>query len=153
MKRVVLALFVPVVLTGCPREREQALTVEQATQALEESTAASEAEGLTAASVDISTQFTIGQGVEAAAGELRAFIGSQLPCAEVALSGATLNLTNREPTGLSVSLDGNPEDSIVKFVVTSDKPVPPDTILQFDVINLAGVQHSSIVVRYAAATP
>lgn len=92
MKRLVFALLVPTLLTACPRDREQALTVAEATQALEESTAASEAEGLTAASVDISTQFTIGKGVEAAAAELRSFIGSQLPCAEVSLEAGTLTV-------------------------------------------------------------
>jgi hypothetical protein len=92
MKRLVFALFVPTLLTACPREREQALTLDQATQALEESTAASEAEGLTSASVDISTHFTIGQGLEAATAELGSFIVSQLPCAELSLDAGTLTV-------------------------------------------------------------
>jgi len=92
MKRLVFALSVPTLLTACPRDREQPLTVEQATQALEESTAASEAEGLTAANVDIGTHFTIGQGVQAAASELRSFVASELPCAELSLESATLTV-------------------------------------------------------------
>ncbi|HWA71371.1 MAG TPA: hypothetical protein VG937_03515 [Polyangiaceae bacterium] len=92
MKRLIFALFLPTLLTACPREREQSLTLEQASQALEESTAASEAEGLTASSVDISTHFTIGQGAETAASELRAFVASQLPCAELSLEAATLTI-------------------------------------------------------------
>lgn len=92
MKRLIFAVFVPSLLTACPRDREQALTLDQATQALEESTAASEAEGLTASSVDISTHFTIGQGVEAATSELRSFIAAQLPCAEISLEAATLTV-------------------------------------------------------------
>jgi hypothetical protein len=92
MKRLLFALFVPALLTACPRDREEALTLDEATQALQESTAASEAEGLTSSSVDIATNFTIGQGVANAGAELRAFILAELPCAEVTLEGATLTV-------------------------------------------------------------
>jgi hypothetical protein len=92
MKRLVFALFVPALLTACPRDREEPLTLDEATQALQESTAASEAEGLTSSSVDIGTNFTIGQGVANAGAELKAFIQAQLPCAEVTLDAATLTV-------------------------------------------------------------
>jgi hypothetical protein len=42
--------------------------------------------------IEISTNFTIGQAVEAAAEELGNFIVSQLPCAEITLDGATLTV-------------------------------------------------------------
>lgn len=92
MKRLVFALFVPTLLTACPRDREDALTLDEATQAIQESTAASEAEGLTSSSVDIATNFTIGQGLANAGAELKAFIQAELPCAEVTLEGGTLTV-------------------------------------------------------------
>jgi hypothetical protein len=90
MKRAAFLLAFPLVLTGCPKEKE--LTASEARQSLEEAGAASSAESLTSASVDISTNFTIGQAVETAALELKTFIQTQLPCADVTLSGATLTI-------------------------------------------------------------
>jgi hypothetical protein len=93
MKALTAVLVVPaLVLTGCPREREEALTVKEATQALEQASDAGQAEGLTSASVDISTNFTIGKAVGEAADELRGFIAAQLPCAEIMLEEATLTV-------------------------------------------------------------
>lgn len=92
MKRLLFALFIPALLTACPRDREEAITLEEATQALQEAAAASEAQALTSSSVDIATNFTIGQGVENASAELRAFILAELPCAEVTLEDATLTV-------------------------------------------------------------
>ena len=66
--------------------------VAEALQAVEESTLASQAEGLTSASVEITTSFTIGQAVETAAQEIKTFIESQLPCAAITLTGATLTV-------------------------------------------------------------
>lgn len=84
-------LVLPVlVLTGCPRDREEPLTLGEATAALEQASDAGMAEGLTSASVDISTNFTIGQAVRDGAAELQTFIGTQLPCADVTLEDATL---------------------------------------------------------------
>jgi hypothetical protein len=91
MKRVlsVAALVaIPFALSACPKEDE--LTASQAQESLEEASASSQAEGLTSASVDISTNFTIGEAVEQAASDLKAFVNSQLPCAEVTLVGSTL---------------------------------------------------------------
>jgi hypothetical protein len=68
------------------------LTREEAAAALDESTLSASATGLVGASVELSTNFTIGGAVETAAGELRTFVESQLPCAEVTLSGATLTI-------------------------------------------------------------
>jgi hypothetical protein len=80
------------VLTGCPRDREEPLTLGEATSALEQASDAGQAEGLTAASVDISTHFTIGQAVKDGAAELQSFVTTQLPCAEVTLEEATLTI-------------------------------------------------------------
>jgi hypothetical protein len=77
------------VALGCKVEH---LTSEEARETLEESSIASQAEALTAASVEISTDFTIGQAVERAAEEIRGFVGSQLPCAEITLANATLTI-------------------------------------------------------------
>jgi hypothetical protein len=80
------------VLTGCPREKQEPLTLGEATQALEQARDAGQAEGLTASSVDISTNFTIGKAVQDGAEELRSFIGTQLPCADITLEDATLTV-------------------------------------------------------------
>lgn len=87
------------VLTGCPRDRDEALTLGEATAALEQASDAGQAEGLTAASVDISTNFTIGQAVKEGAEELRTFITSQLPCADVSLENATLTVVYGAKSG------------------------------------------------------
>lgn len=93
MKSLTAVLALPLlVLTGCPRDKEQQLTLGEATQALEQASDAGQAEGLTSASVDISTNFTIGQAVKDSAAELRTFIGAQLPCADVTLEEATLTV-------------------------------------------------------------
>lgn len=82
------------VLSGCPKNKtDDSLTASEAQQALEESTVASQAENLTSASIEITTNFTIGQAVEQAAQQIHDFIVSQLPCADVQLSGATLSVT------------------------------------------------------------
>ncbi len=74
-------------LAGCG-----GLTRAEAAAALEESSLSAEATSLMGGSVEITTSFTIGGAVEAAAGEIRTFIETQLPCAEVTLSGATLTV-------------------------------------------------------------
>lgn len=79
---VALAGFV-----GC-----QGLTRSEAAAALEEAELSSEATALTSSSIEISTNFTIGDAVEDAAAELRSFVESQLPCAEVTLEGSALTV-------------------------------------------------------------
>ena len=85
-----VALPLTFVLAGCPKERE--LTSAEAQEALQQASASSQAENLAAASVDISTNFTIGSAVESAAAELRTFVNSQLPCADITLEGPTLTV-------------------------------------------------------------
>jgi hypothetical protein len=68
------------------------LTSEEAQAALDEAALSSAAASLTGGSIDLSTHFTIGGAVESAAGEIRSFVQSQLPCAEVTLDGSTLTI-------------------------------------------------------------
>jgi hypothetical protein len=85
--------IVPVLLlslAGC--RRQDALTSAEALEALEEMKTDTTAQALTSGTVEISTKFTIGDAVEKAAADLRAFIESQLPCASVTLSGHTLSV-------------------------------------------------------------
>jgi hypothetical protein len=68
------------------------ITLAQAHEALDESTADSQAASLTTSSIEVSTNFTIGKGVAAAVAELQTFLGDTLPCADVTLAGATLTV-------------------------------------------------------------
>ncbi len=73
---------------GCNR----ALTAAEARAALDESSLESQASAVAASTIEINTDFTIGAAVEDAAAELRAFVQSQVPCAEIALSGNRLTI-------------------------------------------------------------
>ncbi len=93
MRRYVPALLLASLLAGCPKKKDdEGLTYAQAREALDEAQLATEAATLLDGTVEISTNFTIGQAVEAAAAELRSFVQSQLPCAEITLSAATLTV-------------------------------------------------------------
>ncbi|MDH5671558.1 MAG: hypothetical protein OEZ06_05370 [Myxococcales bacterium] len=82
----VLALLT--LLVGCPGR----LTAAEAAEAVEESSIATQSAALMGASIEISTDFTIGGAVRDAAAEVRAAIESQLPCAEITLEDATLTI-------------------------------------------------------------
>jgi len=87
-------MYLPVVLAllvagGC---RDRTLTLEEALQALEEVALSGQAETASGGTIEIATSFTIGAAVEAAAEELKEFIESQLPCAEITLHGAKLTV-------------------------------------------------------------
>lgn len=91
MKRTKALIFlVPLTLTACPRE--QGLTGEEAREAVQQAALSSEADGFTASAVEISTHFTIGKGVQAAAAELKTFVSSQMPCAAVTLNQTQLSV-------------------------------------------------------------
>jgi hypothetical protein len=84
---------VALVLVGCPRDKnEGALTLAEASQALEESTIESQAQALTSDTIEISTNVTIGEAARDAAAELREFIETELPCAQLTLENATLTV-------------------------------------------------------------
>jgi hypothetical protein len=87
------ATSLAVLSTGCPREdADGPMTRAEAREALEESALESQASALTTTGIEISTHFTIGQAVKDAAAELRTFVATQLPCAEITLEDATLTV-------------------------------------------------------------
>lgn len=79
-----------VALVACQKDED--LTSDDAREALEESSVESQASGLTATSVELSTSFTLGKAARDAATELRGFIETQLPCADVTASEGTLTV-------------------------------------------------------------
>jgi hypothetical protein len=68
------------------------LTREEALEALDEIELSSQAEALTAGAIELSTEFTIGEGAQSAGEELHDFIAAEIPCAEVALSAGQLSV-------------------------------------------------------------
>jgi len=90
-------------LNGCLlRADSSAITASEASEALDEASVSSQASELTSASIDIATNFTIGEAAAQAAQDLQAFIVSQMPCADVTLSGATLTVVYGAKPGLCV---------------------------------------------------
>ena len=81
--------LVPALLTGCP---QQGMTAQEAGQALEEVGIEAQAQALTSGTIEISTNFTIGGAVEAAAAEIKTFVETQLPCANITLEASTLTV-------------------------------------------------------------
>lgn len=75
-------------LAGCG----DTMTAAEAAQALEEAALSDQASQLTAAGVEITTNFTIGEAAANAAQALQTFVTSQLPCAEVTVSGNALTI-------------------------------------------------------------
>ena len=69
------------------------------------------------------------------------------------LGGSTLNIKNDKPEGLSITVDGTPEDKRINFTVASDKPVAPGTVLQFEVTKKEGSQLASTTVAYQPSNP
>jgi hypothetical protein len=69
------------------------------------------------------------------------------------LGGSTLKLKNDKPEGLSITVEGAPEGQKINFIVGSDKPVAPGTILLVEVIKKEGSQLVPITVAYQPATP
>ncbi len=62
-------------------------------------------------------------------------------------------LLNQEPEGLSVTLDGTPTSERLDFIVESDMPVAPDTVLDFEVSNGKTIQHITRRIRYMPDLP
>ena len=96
MKRTALFLLlslVPVLTsTGCLRRADDGLTSSEVAQASEELETASTSQAMVAQTVEITTNFTIGEAVQTAAQRLRDFYVSQWACADVQLSGSTLTV-------------------------------------------------------------
>ncbi len=68
------------------------LSRSEAAEALEEAQLATQASSLTSSTIEIKTDFQIGNAVETAAQEILDFYASQLPCASTTLSGSTLTI-------------------------------------------------------------
>jgi len=88
----IVALTATLATTSACRENEEPLTAGEALQALEESAVSAQASNLVSGSIEVTTDFTIGGAVEAAAEEIRTFVETQLPCAEVTLTGSKLEV-------------------------------------------------------------
>src|SRR5438874_8719631 len=91
-----IAFVLPVALFACNQE---SLTREEAVDAVTESSLESQASAVTAAPIEISTNFTIGSAVANAAAELRGFLAAELPCANVTVQGATVTTEWGATTG------------------------------------------------------
>ena len=81
---------VALIFAGCPQKEE--LSYAEATEAVSEATLDSQAAAVTQGAVEISTNFTIGNAVDAAAQELRDFVQTQLPCADISLENSSLTI-------------------------------------------------------------
>ncbi len=90
-----LFISLPLTLSACTvkASSEEPVSQSDALEAVDEATLSSQASSLTSASIELSTNFTIGRAVENAASELRTFVLTQLPCADAVLDGNKLNVT------------------------------------------------------------
>jgi hypothetical protein len=79
-------------LGACTMSQQESLTLGQAQQALEKSGTSNEAIMAVSGTIELATNFTMGQAVEAAAEEVGSFIAAELPCAEITLIDATLTI-------------------------------------------------------------
>ncbi len=94
-----LLLVVCIGLLASCKKKEDAVTAGEALQALEEASMATQASLVISGTVEITTDFTIGKAVEAAAQEIHDFIVSTLPCAEITLKDATLTVEYGKKAG------------------------------------------------------
>ncbi len=118
-KLLALALLSPIVFTGCPRDNtDDSLTLAEANQALDESTIDSQGQGLASDNIELSTTFTLGQALQAAAQQVSDFITSQIPCASVALANDTLTV-NYSANG-SCSYHGHVITGTSEITITKD---------------------------------
>lgn len=86
---IALALLTAAQL-GC--NREEPLTRAEAQEALDEAQLSSEASALTHGMVTLTTDFTLADAAEHAAANLRDFVRTQVPCAEVELVDRTVSI-------------------------------------------------------------
>lgn len=71
---------------------QQGFTAAEARQAVDESSISAQASALMASSVEISTDFTIGEAVQIAAMEIRDTVAANLPCAEITVDDAVVHI-------------------------------------------------------------
>lgn len=146
--KILAASSLALLLTACPKDKaadSSPMTQVEARDAIDESTVESQASALTASSVEISTNFTIGKAVSEAAAELRTFIGTQLPCAEITLADATLTVKYGAKPGNCVykghTFSGSHSITVSK---NEDKQVLVDhtwTDLSNGVVKVTGTAH------------
>jgi hypothetical protein len=114
MKSLKLLVALALTLTACNRN---ALTRDEAVEALDESSVESQSSALTAAPVEISTHFTIGGAVADAVAELRAFLAAELPCATVTVQGSTIT-TEWGAAGGTCTYKGQPYSGVSSVTIT-----------------------------------
>jgi hypothetical protein len=85
-----LMLSTSALLAGCPADE---LTLAEAQDAVVEASVASQASSVAEGTIELTTSFTLGGAVEDAAEEIRAFVETQLPCAEVVREANTVTVT------------------------------------------------------------
>ena len=76
-------------LFACP-QRAESVSEGEAQVALEQSALSAQADTLASDTVELSTHFTIGQGLENAAEQLKDYLHGQLPCADITRERTTL---------------------------------------------------------------
>lgn len=69
------------------------------------------------------------------------------------LSGAKIGLVGAVPEGVTVELDGTPDDRRLDFIIKSPKPIPPGTSLTLQVSNEQGVQTIAHPLSYTPKLP
>jgi len=106
IKLLALLTLCPLVLTGCPRDKSDDLTLAEASQALDETTVESQGQGLASDTIEIGTHFTMGQALENAAQEVSDFVKSQLPCASVTVTSNTATI-NYSANGSTCTFHGH----------------------------------------------
>jgi hypothetical protein len=116
MTRLINVLLAAALLPGC-----MGLTLEEAKEALDEVQLVSQSSALEANSIEITTNFTIGEALEQAAGEIRDFVHSQLACAEIVVNGATLTITYGALPG-NCTWRGQTFSGSHSLTVTSNEP-------------------------------
>lgn len=114
-----IALLIPAALATTSCRKQEEMTTAEALQAVQEASISGDAENVTSGSIEITTDFTIGQAAEAAAQEIRDFVTSQLPCAAVTLTGATLKVEYGKNPG-SCTYKGNTYSGTHEITVTKN---------------------------------
>lgn len=114
-----LALAATAILGGQACKQPEEMTTGEALQAVQEASVSGDAENVTSGSIEITTDFTIGQAAENAAAEIRTFIESQLPCAGITVTGASLSVEYGAKAG-SCTYKGNTYSGKHEITVTKN---------------------------------
>jgi hypothetical protein len=118
MKSLKWLVLLPLVACACNRD---ALTRQEAVDALDEASIESQSSALTATPVEISTHFTIGAAVSDAVEQVRAFLAAELPCATVTVQGSTIT-TNWGAAGNTCTYKGQTYSGVSSVTITRTDP-------------------------------